>query len=94
MSARSENLSPRQARIVELASGGEKDVAIAAHLGMSFSTCRSHWAKIFARLGAHNRTAACHLWAKRQLGTPIINSADGKSADTTSSRRRGKVKTR
>ncbi len=92
MSTPATELSPRQARICELAAGGEKDVAIAAHLGMSFSTCRSHWTKIFARLGVHNRTAACLLWAMRQRGAPILNFADGKSADTTRVRRRATFK--
>ena len=92
MSAPATDLSPRQARIVELASGGVKDLAIAAELGMSFSTCRSHWTKIFARLGVHNRTAACLSWALRQRGAPILNSADGKNADATKTRSRRKLK--
>lgn len=92
MSARATTLSPRQKRVVEIASTGATDYAIAHELGMSKGTLRSHWSKIFCRLGVVNRTAACLAWAMKQLAAPIGISADSNSAETTGQRRRGKVK--
>lgn len=53
-------LSSRQREILRLASKGMADKEIAAALGISQATVKSHWAKIFMRLRAKSRL---HAWA-------------------------------
>lgn len=79
-------LSPQQVRVCELASRGLPDKAIAAELGMSFGTLRTHWQRAFSRLHVHTRTEAALLWALARQPAPVGNPADSKVADTTARR--------
>lgn len=48
-------LSPQQARIVELVLRGNRDKQIAATMELSVPTVRTHFARIFDRLGVADR---------------------------------------
>jgi len=47
--------SPQQIRIVELILRGQPDKEIAANLGLTVPTVRTHLARIFDRTGSANR---------------------------------------
>ena len=48
-------LTQRQSQVVELILRGASDKQIAATLGMSFTTVRSHLRQVFARTGVDTR---------------------------------------
>lgn len=48
--------SPQQARIVELMLEGKSDKEIAADMKLRFSTVRTYMSRLFARVGASDRT--------------------------------------
>lgn len=48
-------LSPQQARIVELILLGKRDKEIADELGLSFSTVRAYLSRVFDRVGVRDR---------------------------------------
>jgi len=52
------SLTPREDDILRLLVAGQTDSAIAAALFISVRTVEHHVARIFAKLGVHNRTAA------------------------------------
>jgi DNA-binding NarL/FixJ family response regulator len=52
------SLTPREDDILRLLVAGQTDPAIAAALFISVRTVEHHVARIFAKLGVHNRTAA------------------------------------
>jgi DNA-binding NarL/FixJ family response regulator len=51
------DLSPQQAKIVEFILRGMQDKEIASTMGISFSTVRTHIARIFLRVGVRERLA-------------------------------------
>jgi len=51
-------LSPREQEVLEFASRGFPDKAIAIELGISMRTVRYHIDRAMRKLGAHNRTEA------------------------------------
>ena len=51
-------LSPREQEVLEFASRGFPDKAIAGELGISMRTVRYHLDRAMRKLGAHNRTEA------------------------------------
>jgi DNA-binding NarL/FixJ family response regulator len=52
------SLTPRESEILRLLASGQTDSAIATALFISVRTVEHHVARIFAKLGVHNRTAA------------------------------------
>lgn len=54
-------LTPRQRDIIDLAARGASSKEIARTLAISPATVRNHFAQIFERLGARNRTQAVEL---------------------------------
>jgi DNA-binding NarL/FixJ family response regulator len=52
------SLTPREGEILRLLASGQTDSAIATALFISVRTVEHHVARIFAKLGVHNRTAA------------------------------------
>jgi DNA-binding NarL/FixJ family response regulator len=58
----SEQLSSRQAEILELAALGHGRKAMARTLGISENTVKVHVAAIFARLQVRNMTEAVAVW--------------------------------
>lgn len=51
-------LSPRELEVLTLLADGERVADVAAALYMSQSTVKTHIAKIYGKLGAHNRASA------------------------------------
>lgn len=60
---RDQRLTARQREVAELLALGHTNQAIATALGLSANTTRNHLAKMFARLGAANRTEFVRLVA-------------------------------
>lgn len=60
---RDQRLTPRQREVAELLALGHTNQTIATALGLSANTTRNHLAKMFARLGAANRTEFVRLVA-------------------------------
>jgi DNA-binding CsgD family transcriptional regulator len=58
------HFAPRELEIVSLISEGKSDKEIAACLGVSTRTVRTHLERLFARHGLHSRTAALTLWMR------------------------------
>jgi DNA-binding NarL/FixJ family response regulator len=52
------DLSPREIEVLRLAAGGHSNKRIAASLGLSEATVRTHVSNILAKLGASDRTQA------------------------------------
>jgi two-component system, NarL family, response regulator len=52
------DLSPREIEVLRLAAGGQSNKRIAASLGLSEATVRTHISNILAKLGANDRTQA------------------------------------
>ena len=50
------SLPPRQQEIVKLLFSGLGDKQIASQLGIALPTVRTHMGRIFAKLGAHDRS--------------------------------------
>ena len=63
----SEILSKQQKQIVELIAEGKADKEIAAILGVSSHTIKTHIANIYVKLGAINRANCVYIACKRQL---------------------------
>lgn len=55
-------ISPRQAQILELIASGRSDKEVAAVLGLSYRTVRTHLERLYARLGVHSRAEAVARW--------------------------------
>ncbi|WP_242107185.1 helix-turn-helix transcriptional regulator [Luteimonas aquatica] len=61
-------LTARELEILTLVAGGHADTEIATSLGLSRNTIRNHLSAIYAKIGAHRRSAAI-IWAReRGLG--------------------------
>ena len=61
-------LTPREREVIELIARGKSDAAIAQSLSLSRNTVRNHVARLYAKIGAHNRGEAI-VWA-RERGHP------------------------
>ena len=57
-------VSPRQAEILELVANGLPDKEIAARLGVSLRTVRTHLERFYAARGVHDRAAAAATWVR------------------------------
>jgi len=57
-------LSSRQAQILERVSRGMSDREIAADLGCSYRTVRTHLERVYAANGIHSRAAAAVAWVR------------------------------
>ena len=55
--------TPRQAQILDLICRGKTDKSIAAELGLSKSTVRSHLGRFYRANQVHNRSEAATLWS-------------------------------
>ena len=62
-------LAPREVEIMDLVIAGRSNAAIAATLYLSEKTVKNHLTRIFAKLGAHNRTEATAVLTGR-TGAP------------------------
>jgi DNA-binding NarL/FixJ family response regulator len=54
----------RQLQILKLVASGLSDKQIAARLGLSRSTIRTHLHRLYADHGLHNRAQAVALWMR------------------------------
>lgn len=54
--------TPRQAQILDLICQGKTDKSIAAELGLSKATVRSHLGRFFKSNHVHNRSEAASVW--------------------------------
>ena len=61
-------LTAREQEVIELIARGKSDAAIAKALSLSRNTVRNHVARLYAKIGAHNRSEAI-VWA-RERGHP------------------------
>jgi len=64
-------LTPRERDVLALITRGQSDAAIAESLSIKHNTVRNHVARLYAKIGAHNRSAI--IWARdrgHQLGSP------------------------
>lgn len=71
-------LTPREAQVLELLASGAPTVAIAAALGITVNTARTHVQRVLTKLGVSNRFQAAHL----------ILGADQQGPDAVVRRRR------
>ena len=62
-----ESLTAREIQVLGLVADGLPNKAIAATLGVSDETVKSHLGSIFGKLGASNRTDAVRRALRRQL---------------------------
>jgi DNA-binding CsgD family transcriptional regulator len=56
--------APRQRQILALVADGLADKEIAARLGVSARTVRTHLERLYQRYGLHSRSAAVALWLR------------------------------
>ncbi len=61
---------PRQCEILALLADGLADKEIAARLGLSTRTIRTHLERLYSRYGIHSRSAAVALWFRGGEPTP------------------------
>lgn len=61
--AHSVELTPREREVLGLIAEGRSDTAIAEALSLSRNTVRNHVARLYAKIGAHNRAEAI-VWAR------------------------------
>ena len=59
-------VSPRQAEILSLAADALTDKEIAAHLGVSLFTVRSHIQRFYLVNNVHSRAGAVAIWLRSQ----------------------------
>ena len=67
-------LTPREREVLGLISKGKSDTAIADVLSLKRNTVRNHVARLYAKIGAHNRSEAI-IWARdrgHQIGTEAV----------------------
>lgn len=58
---------PRQSQILDLIAIGLADKEIAARLGLSRRTVRTHIERFFASYGLHSRAGAAALWVRMNV---------------------------
>ena len=68
LASASAELTPREREVIALIAHGKSDAAIADALSLSRNTVRNHVARLYAKIGAHNRGEAI-VWA-RERGHP------------------------
>jgi len=59
----SSELTGREREVLDLIARGKSDAAIAEALGLSRNTVRNHVARLYGKIGAHNRGEAI-VWAR------------------------------
>ena len=59
------DLTPREREVIELIARGRSDAAIAEALSLSRNTVRNHVARLYAKIGVHNRGEAT-VWARER----------------------------
>jgi DNA-binding NarL/FixJ family response regulator len=62
-----DELSAREVQVLQLMARGESNKAIAAQLGLSPSTIKTHISNILAKLDAQSRTEAVHVALRRGI---------------------------
>jgi DNA-binding CsgD family transcriptional regulator len=72
--ARSFGLSPSEAKVAGLLADGQSTEEIAASLGLSNETIRSHLKSVFAKTGAHRQAELVALLARLPLIAPTAHS--------------------
>jgi DNA-binding CsgD family transcriptional regulator len=60
--------TPRQSQILDLAAADLSDKEIAASLGLSISTIRTHLERFYGANAVHGRTGAVALWLRSGRG--------------------------
>jgi DNA-binding NarL/FixJ family response regulator len=61
-------LTPRQSQVLALIASGHSDKEIAARLGVSHRTVRTHLDRLLREHGLHSRTEAVAAWLRSQQG--------------------------
>jgi DNA-binding NarL/FixJ family response regulator len=61
-------LTPRQSQVLSLIAAGHSDKEIAARLGVSHRTVRTHLDRLLREHGLHSRTEAVAAWLRSQQG--------------------------
>jgi DNA-binding NarL/FixJ family response regulator len=61
-------LTPRQSQVLSLIASGHSDKEIAARLGVSHRTVRTHLDRLLREHGLHSRTEAVAAWLRSQQG--------------------------
>lgn len=67
-----------QTHLVELVALGHSDKQIAAEMGMSYRTVRTHLERLFTRLGVRSRTALAVSWRDSRTSATDLQP-DGKA---------------
>jgi DNA-binding NarL/FixJ family response regulator len=63
----SNELTPREAKVLQLLSEGKKNVEISDELHLSLSTVEAHVTSVLSKLGARSRTDAVGIAVRRGL---------------------------
>jgi DNA-binding NarL/FixJ family response regulator len=67
-------VTPRQAQILDRICQGKTDKAIAAELGLSKATVRSHLDRFYKTNRVHNRSEAATVWSLMSVRLERANS--------------------
>jgi len=59
-------LSPREEQLIQLASQGLTDTAIALRLGISEATVGTYWGRVRIKIGPYNRTELVTIYLRKQ----------------------------
>jgi DNA-binding NarL/FixJ family response regulator len=65
MEGRHAELTPREEEVLSLVAQGRTDAEIASALGLTRNTVRNHVARVYGKIGAHNRSEAV-IWARER----------------------------
>lgn len=68
-----DDLTPREAEVLSLVAQGRSDAEIAAAFQLTRNTVRNHIARVYGKIGAHNRSEAV-IWARERGMTAKLNS--------------------
>ncbi|GIW18302.1 MAG: hypothetical protein KatS3mg064_1459 [Tepidiforma sp.] len=63
-------LSPREREVLGLVAEGRTNAEVAALLGISSETVKTHVSRILAKLGVQSRHQAAAWWQKKRPGEP------------------------
>lgn len=72
------SLSPRERKILDLASQGFTDSEVARHLGISVATVSTYWGRVRMKLGPHNRAelVARHVLEQAEIALEELRDAN------------------
>lgn len=73
-----DQLTPREAEVLELISQGLTNGAIAARLSVSVHTVKFHLGSIYRKMDVSNRTEATSVYVRRSRAEPITRASAGR----------------